>query len=105
MRGATRAQIRHFGARDIFPELAGQQHLTANWNLHLYAGPSCLSRVRHAVRVRLASHAILLTCAPCQPVRRTGNSAAGDLAAQRSGNEEAGHRLSPLGAGGRGLGS
>ena len=38
------------------------------------------------------------------PGGRTGNSAAGDLATQRSGNDEAGHRLSPVGDGGRGLG-
>jgi hypothetical protein len=50
----------------------------------------------------LASQATPLTCAPWRPARWTGNSAAGHLATQRSGNDE--HRLSPMGAGGRGLG-
>src|ERR1022692_3259009 len=48
-------------------ELAWEQPLTAHWNLHLYAGPSCLSRVRHAVVARVASHATPLACAPCRP--------------------------------------
>lgn len=84
------------------PKLAREQLLTANWNLYLYAGPSCLSRARRVVRARVAMPP--LTCAPYRPARRTDNSAAGDLAAQRSGDDEAGHRLSPVGAGGRGLG-
>ena len=39
------------------PELAWEQPLTANWYLHLYAGPSCLSRARRAVGARLAGQA------------------------------------------------
>jgi hypothetical protein len=88
--GATRAQIRA-SACGIRPRVAREQLLTADWNLHLYSGPSCLSRAYHAVRACLASHATPLACAPCRPARRTGNSAAGDLATQRSGDDEAGY--------------
>ena len=70
----------------IDAKLAWEQPLTAHWNLHLYAGPSYLSRARHAVRARVASRAIPLICVPGQSARRSGGiSAAGDLATQRSG--------------------
>lgn len=102
--GATRTQISPLRRAGHLPKLAREQPVTANWNLHVYAGPSYLSRARHAVRARLGNHATPLTWAPCRSARQTGNSAAGDLATQRSGNDEAEHRLSPVGAGGRGLG-
>ena len=48
-------------------------------------GPSCLSRADHAGRARRASDATLLTGTLRRPGQRSGDSAAGDLATQRSG--------------------
>jgi hypothetical protein len=77
----------------------------ANWYLHLCADPSCLSRPAAPSGPALPAKPPPLVCVPCRPARRTGdNSAAGDLATQRSGNDEADHGLSSVGDGGRGLG-
>ena len=79
--------------------------LTAKWNYHLDADPGHLSRARRAVRAALSAKLPLLAGAPGRPAPQTGEtSAAGTRRRQGSSDDEAGHGLSPVGDGGRGLG-
>jgi AcrR family transcriptional regulator len=79
--------------------------LTANWYFHLYTDATYLSRARRAVRARLASEATPTGRRALRPAPQTGEtSATGNARRKGSSDDEAGHGLSPLGGGGRGLG-
>ena len=101
--GAIRVKVRRFGARDTSQGCLGT---TTDRKLELLL-------VRRSVRPEpgpprrpgTPGQRCPLACAPCRPARRTGRRAQRETGRRRrSGNDEAGHRLSPVGDGGRGLG-
>jgi hypothetical protein len=79
--------------------------LTANWYFHLYADRGYLGRARRAVQARLASEATPTGRRALRPAPQTGETGAtGERTTQGSSDDEARHRLFPVGDGGRGLG-